>query len=106
MECWLEGKRLKEYPKRGSSKVRVGIRREQNVWASQRHRAGGLVIVWARVPDGWVLFSGHDEIDEAYHGIPLAIWQDKVEILPSARECAATIRLLMEGHYGRIEGVT
>ena len=74
-EVWLEGKFLKEYPKRETTKVKVGLRKEQAVWIENRILAGGDVYIWIREPDGWRLVEG-SLCRSLQHGIPLAAYRD------------------------------
>ena len=69
-ETWLEGKFLKEYPKRETTKVKVGVRKEQATWAENRLLAGGVHYFWIREPDGWRLVEGKHS-RSLQHGVPL-----------------------------------
>lgn len=58
IEFWLEGKYVKELPKRQTTKVKVDLRADQALWLETRQRAGGKAFVWIRVADyGWLLFD-------------------------------------------------
>jgi hypothetical protein len=74
-EVWLEGKFLKEYPKRETTKVKVGIRPEQATWHESRLLAGGEVFIWVREPDGWRLIGGYAS-RQLQKGIPLAEYRE------------------------------
>jgi hypothetical protein len=56
-EAWLEGKFLKAWPKRASTKIKVTLSPQQVNWLTDRTRHGGTVFVWMRAPDGWWLFT-------------------------------------------------
>ena len=74
-EIWLEGKFLKEYPKRATTKVKVGLRKEQATWIENRIRAGGSAYVWIREPDGWRLVHGNF-CRQLQRGIPLTEYRN------------------------------
>jgi len=58
IEFWMEGKFVKELPKRATTKVKVGLRPDQALWLETRQRAGGNAFVWVRIADvGWQLWS-------------------------------------------------
>lgn len=62
IEFWLEGKHLKAYPKRDSTKVKIGLSPAQALWLMERQRAEGFVYVWCRLPDGWIFFTDHFDL--------------------------------------------
>lgn len=55
-EFWIELKQLDEWPKRKSTKVKVGMRPSQLRWIANRGRAGGNVHVLAQVDKTYLLF--------------------------------------------------
>ena len=55
-EFWIELKQLDEWPKRKSTKVKVGMRESQLRWIAARGKAGGNVHVLAQVADMYLLF--------------------------------------------------
>jgi hypothetical protein len=54
-EFWLEGKALREWPKRETTLVKVGLRPDQALWLDNRVRAGGHAFVWIKTPTVWIL---------------------------------------------------
>lgn len=75
IEFWLEGKFVKELPKRDDTLVRFGPKGDMRLvqqanWLRQRQLAGGRVFWWVRVADvGWYLFRSrfhflHDGIEK------------------------------------------
>lgn len=71
-EFWFEGKFLRAYPVRESTRVQVGLKHEQRNWLNARSRAGGTCIVWIREPRGWRYTAAN--FDELHDGIPLHLW--------------------------------
>lgn len=97
-ETWLEGKFLKEYPKRDSTLIKLGLRKEQRVWARQRSREGGVIILWARVPDGWRFWMesclSTAQFDAVYEGIPYGIWKETSSYKSAAEMVSAMLYVI------------
>lgn len=70
MECWLEGKKVKDFPARDTTLVKVGLKLEQYRWLCARKDAGGCCYVWVRAPSGWWLFSEKEDFLRLLEGIP------------------------------------
>lgn len=103
VEFWLEGKFLADYPKRDGTLVKLGLRPEQRVWAKQRIAAGGTVLTWARVPDGWTLF--YNEPDVVFEGIPFGLWKGRVKVWPTAEKMVDAMLVYTGAHslFGEFE---
>jgi hypothetical protein len=48
-EFWLEGKYLKEFPVMNKTKVKIGLRPSQEVWATRRLLVEGKIFIWLHV---------------------------------------------------------
>lgn len=91
VEVWLEGKFLKDLPKRESTKVKVELRADQALWLETRQRAGGYAFVWIRVRDvGWMLFDGR--FRALQDGIPLVDFMQE----PIYATCKEMVEVLKE----------
>lgn len=95
-EFWLEGKFIRELPKRATTKVMVGtggLSAEQALWLETRQRAGGKVFVWIRVADhGWLLF--HDRFRALQRGIVLSDFQNE-PVYPNAKALVLALKVMV-----------
>jgi hypothetical protein len=74
-ELWLEGKYLKDFPKRETTPVKCGLRPDQALWLNERAHRGGAAFCWVRVRDErWYLFS--DDFFRVRDGIALHEWRN------------------------------
>lgn len=88
-EFWLEGKFIRDLPKRDSTPVKIGLRADQATWLETRHRAGGQCFVWIRVRDvGWMLFE--DRFRSLQDGIMLGDFMQE-PVYSSAKEMVGEI---------------
>lgn len=85
-ELWIEAKEVDALPKRASTPLRVGLRREQVIWLRAAQAAGRKVCVMVRGPWGWAWFTDHFE--ELCDGIPWSIFCTRWHFM--SRSCDAS----------------
>lgn len=70
-EVWVEAKQLDEnkIPKRDTTTIKLGLKVEQRLWLEQRQRAGGRVLVVAKIGREWFVFN--DSFRELQDGMTL-----------------------------------
>lgn len=64
---WVELKYVRTLPVRPTTRVHLGIRKEQRIWLKERWRCGHDCMILARIVDDIYLFSGEDT-EELYQG--------------------------------------
>lgn len=92
-EFWLEGKFLRSYPKRVTTRVQIGLRPDQCNWLTARKRAGGVCVVWVREQRGWRYVT--DNFNDLRDGIPLREWNQDF-IGPVFKTSSAMVDDLLE----------
>lgn len=91
---WIELKYVRNLPKLYSTRVRIGIRKEQRIWLKERWRAGRDSMILARIIDDIYLFSGEDT-EELYKGATMSriekMWYGKWRLKIDVKELVQAI---------------
>lgn len=102
-DFWFEGKFLREYPKRGNTRVQVGLREDQRNWLNARKRAGGTCVVWVREPRGWRFVT--DDFDALHDGIPLNRWENTGTLCKTSSELVEGVLAYVMLHQRSTRGI-
>ena len=83
---WVEHKYIGSWPVRPSTKIKIGLRKDQVFWMEKRQKTGGRCFILIGVESEIFLFSG-DLVRELYSGIikkqfyemSLAVWNKQID---------------------------